>query len=173
MSAGWASSSSSWSASAWLASSRYSAASSVAGSISIVLDALQRALGEGREAAQRLDFDVEELDAHGVVAGRREDVEDVAAGCELAAVLDAVDALVAARDEVARELVEVGDAALLELETVGAQFGIRDALGERAGADHDDRVRALGGDRVERGDAQTDEVRRRIEVRLVQTPRAG
>ena len=73
-------------------------------------------------------------------------------------------------DEIARELVELGDAALLELESVRPQLWVGDALGQRAGADHDDRVRALGGQRVERGDAQTDQVRRRLEVRFVHHP---
>ena len=45
---------------------------------------------------------VEQVDAHGVVLGRRVHVEDAAADRELAAVVDLVDALVAGGDEIAR-----------------------------------------------------------------------
>ena len=67
----------------------------------------QRALGEGREPAQRLDLDVEQVDADRALLGRRVDVEQAAADRELAAVLDLVDALVAGGDEVGGDLVEV------------------------------------------------------------------
>ena len=63
------------------------------------LGLLERALGEGREEGQPLDLDVEELAAHGALLGGRIDVEDVPAEGELAAVLDLVDALVAAGHE--------------------------------------------------------------------------
>ena len=66
------------------------------------LDVAERALGERRELAQRLDLDVEQVDAHRAVVGRRVDVEQLAADRELAAVLDLVDALVAHRDELLR-----------------------------------------------------------------------
>ena len=59
----------------------------------------QAALGEGREPAQRLDLDVEQVDADGALLGRRVDVEQAAADRELAALLDLVDALVAGGDE--------------------------------------------------------------------------
>ena len=58
-------------------------------------DLPQRALGERREPAQRLDLDVEGVDPHGALLGRREDVEQPAAQRELAALLDLLDALVA------------------------------------------------------------------------------
>ena len=57
------------------ASSRCSAASSAAGAISTSSDVAQRALGEGREPAQRLDLDVEHVDPHRPLLGRREHVE--------------------------------------------------------------------------------------------------
>ena len=60
---------------------------------------LERALGEGGEPGQALDLDVEQLAAHGALLGGGVDVEDVAAHRELAALLDLVDALVAARDQ--------------------------------------------------------------------------
>ena len=68
---------------------------------------LERALSERREPAQRLDLDVEHVDAHRALLGRREDVEQPAAHRELAALLDLVDALVARGDEVAGGLLEV------------------------------------------------------------------
>ncbi len=60
-----------------------------------LLDLAQRALRERREPAQRLDLDVEHVDPHGALLGRREHVEQPAAQRELAALLDLVDALVA------------------------------------------------------------------------------
>ena len=144
----------------------------------------ERALGEGREPAQRLDLDVEELDADRPLLGRRVDVEQSAAGRELPAVLDLVDALVARRDELAERLVEVEQLADLEREAVRAQLRVGHLLRQRDGGDHDDRSfliqvacrrvrtrrRAF---RVERGDAEPDEVRRRGEVRLVGDAAAG
>ena len=129
----------------------------------------ERALGERGEPAQRLDLDVEQVDAHRAVLGRREDVEQAAADRELAAVLDLVDALVAGGDEVVRGLVEVEQVADAEREPVRAQRRVGDLLGQRDGGDDDDRrlVALAASRRVERGDAQADEVRRRREVRLV------
>ena len=105
--------------------------------------------------------------------GRRVDVEDAAADRELAAVVDLVDALVAGGDEVGRDLVEVEQVADAQPERLRAQRGVGDLLAERDGGDDDDRrlgrvrAAAVGQQRVERGDAQADEVRRRREVRLV------
>ena len=131
----------------------------------------ERALGERREPAQRVDLDVEQVDAHRLVLGRRVDVEDAAADRELAAVVDLVDALVAARDELRGDLVEVEQVALAQPERRRAQRRVGDLLAQRDGADDDDRrlVGRVTGrqQRVERGDAQADEVRRRREVRLV------
>ena len=136
----------------------------------------QRALGEGREPAQRLDLDVEELDAHGALLGRRVDVEQAAASRELPAVLDLVDALVARRDELAERLVEVDQLADLEREAVRAQLGVGHLLRQRDGGDDDDR-RLLGRrgveHRVERGHPEPDEVRRRRQVGLVGDAAAG
>ena len=129
----------------------------------------ERALGERREPAQRLDLDVEHVDAHGAVLGRRVDVEQAAAGRELAAVVDLVDALVARRDEVAHAVVEVEQVADAQREGVRAQARVGDLLGERDGGHDDDRRRGAAGfqERVQRRDAQADEMRRRREVRLV------
>jgi hypothetical protein len=131
------------------------------------LERLHRALGEGRERAQRLDLDVEQLDAHGALAGRRVEVEQSAADGELAAVLDLLDALVAALDELAGALVEVEQVADAQLEGVWAQLGVGHLLRQRRSRDDDDRRVVCGEQRVERRDPQADEVRRRREVRLV------
>ena len=59
----------------------------------------KRALREHGEARDALDLVAEQLDAHGLGSRGREDVDDVAAHRELAAIADALDALVAGRDE--------------------------------------------------------------------------
>ena len=104
----------------------------------------ERALGERREPAQRLDLDVEEVDAHGAVLGRRVDVQQAAAGGELAAVVDLVDALVARGDEVAHAVVEVEQVADAQREGVRAQARVGDLLAQRDGGDDDDGGIALG-----------------------------
>ena len=58
-------------------------------------DRVQRPLREGRERAHLLDLVPEQLDPQRLPPGRREDVDDAAADGELAALVDAVDALVA------------------------------------------------------------------------------
>ena len=98
------------------ASSRCSAASSAAGRDLDRVGVAEPALGERREPAERVDLDVEQVDARRAVLGRREDVEDPAADGELAAVLDLVDALVAGGDQVAGDLVEVEQVALADRE---------------------------------------------------------
>ena len=126
----------------------------------------ERALGEGREQAQRLDLVVEQVDAHRPLLGGRVDVEDPAADGELAAVVDLVDALVARGHELLRGLLEVEQLALLDGEPVRAQLGVGDLLGQGDGGDDDDR-RLLLAQSVEGGDAQPDQVRRRGQMRLV------
>ncbi len=69
-----------------------------------LLRVAQRALGEGREPAQRLDLHVEQIDAHRALLGRRKDVQQPPAHRELAAILDLVDALVARRHQLLRAL---------------------------------------------------------------------
>ena len=98
------------------------------------------------------------------------DVEQAAADRELAALLDLVDALVAGGDELQRGLLEVDQVADAQHEAVRAQLRVRHLLAQRGRGDHHDRLLgALGRvrERVERGDAQADEVRRRREVGLV------
>ena len=134
------------------------------------LGVAERALRERREPAQRLDLVVEQVDADRALLGRRVDVEQPAADRELAAVLDLVDALVPGGDEVARALVEVEQLADLEGEAVRAQRRVGDLLGQGDRGHDDDGGLGAGAaiqQRVERGDAQADEVRRRRQVRLV------
>ena len=135
------------------------------------VDVAERPLGEGGELPHRLDLDVEEVDADRAVGGGREEVEQLAADGELAAVLDLVDALVAHRGERVRRLVEVEQVALADDGAVRAQRRVRDLLAQRDRGDDDDR-RLVGAalaveQRVQRRDAQADEVRRRCEVGLV------
>ncbi len=136
------------------------------------LGVAQRALGEGREPAHRLDLVAEQLDPHGALLGRRIDVEDAAADGELAALLDLLDPLVAGAGEVADGRVEVELAALGEDEAGRAQRGVGHRLGERRRAGDDDRVAALA-QRVERVDPQADEVRRGRDVRGVASAARG
>ncbi len=134
---------------------------------------VERALREGAEPPQGLDLDVEQVDAHGPVLGRRVDVQDAAAHRELASVVDLVHALVAGADEILGQFVEIDEVADLEREALGPQRRVGHLLRQCDGADHDDR--RLGGgvarvprdECVERGDPQPHEMRRRREVRLV------
>jgi hypothetical protein len=68
---------------------------------------LRAALGDGVEKAHRVELVAEELRAHGVVAGGREDVEDAAAQRELPDALDERRARVARADELFGQLVQV------------------------------------------------------------------
>ena len=159
--------SSSDSSAAISASSRCSAASSAAGAISTSCASPERALRERREPAQRLDLDVEEIDAHGAILGRRVDVQQAAASGELAAIINLIDALIAGGDELGHALVEVEQLADAQLERARAQRRIGHLLAQRDSRYDDDRCvvargpRFLLQQRVERGDTQADEVRRR------------
>ena len=143
----------------------------------VELDSLglaERALGEGRKPADRLDLVAEQLEPRGAVLGRRKDVEDAAADRELAPLLDLVGVLVAGLDQQLGDVGEVDLLAAVKREALRAQLGVRHRLGERHGArdDHGRRVAvgALGGERVEGPDSQADQVRRRREVGLIAGP---
>ncbi len=129
----------------------------------------ERALGERREPADRLDLVAEELDPRRLVDGRAEDVEDAATDRELAPVVDLLDPLVAAAGEQLGDVAEVDLLPLGEREAGRAQRCVGHRLGEGDGAgDHDRRLLGAGADeRVEGGDPQPDEVRRRRQVRFV------
>ena len=127
------------------------------------LGVAQRALGEGREPAHRLDLVAKQLDSHGAVLGRGKGVEDAAADGELAALLDLLDPLVAGGEEVGGDGGEVEFLAAGDREAGGSQRGVGNGLGEGGGGSDDDRV-VLAGERVERVDPQPDQVRRRGDV---------
>ena len=135
------------------------------------VERVERALRERRERPQRLDLDVEHLDPHGAIGGRAEDVEQAAADRELAAVVDLRHALVAHLDERRGKLVEIEQVAASERDPVRAQRRVGDLLRQRRrrGDEHGRRrpVVAALEQGVERRDPQPDEVRRRLEVRLV------
>ena len=135
----------------------------------------ERALGEGREPAQRLDLVAEQVDAHGTVLGGREQVKQSAADRELAAVLHLVHALVSGGHQVQGGLVEVDQVTGAQLEAVRAHRPIRHLLAQRDRAHHDHRRGLRDGleQRVQRGDPQSHEVRRRRQMRLVGDAAAG
>ena len=138
-----------------------------------VLRLLQGALGEGREEREALDLHVEELAAHRALLGGRVDVEDVAADRELTALLHLVDPLVAACHEPVGGLVEVDQLALLEGEAVWAERRVGDLLAQGGGGGHHHGGAHLAGrveQRIERGDPEAHQVRRRRQVRLVLHP---
>ena len=152
------------------ASSRCSGASSAAGAISTssasprlrwvkVLNQRSESISTSKRSTRT---------ARSSVAGI--DVEQSAADRELAALLDLVDALVAGRHEVVGHLVEVEQIALAQREAVRAQLGVGHLLGQRDGGHDHHRLLGAGGrvgQRVERGDSQADQMRRRRQVRLV------
>src|SRR5581483_4486110 len=96
------------------------------------VDLAQRALRERRERADLLHLVAEELDAERLAAGGREDVDEPAADRELAAFLDALDALVAGVGEVLRDRVQSGLGAFLEGQRRRARRRRRQALRERS-----------------------------------------
>ena len=131
----------------------------------------ERALGEGREPADRLDLVAEQLQPSGPILGRAEDVEDVAADRELTAVLDLVDTLVAGLDEQLGDVAEVDLLTAMKDEALGTKRGVGHRLGQCHGRGDDHRLivsgRGRGRERIERADAQADEMRRRRQMRLV------
>ena len=91
----------------------------------------ERALGEGREPAHRVDLVAEQLDPDGALLGRPEDVEDAAADRELASLLDLLDPFVAGADQVLGDRAEVDLVPARDDESGGPQRGVGDGLGER------------------------------------------
>ena len=98
-------------------------------------DVAERALGERREPAQRLDLDVEHVHAHGPVLGGGEHVEQASAQRELAALRDLVDALVPRRHELRGALLEIEQLADAQRERARAQGRIGNLLRQRDRAD--------------------------------------
>ena len=122
---------------------------------------MQRALRERRERADRFDLVAEELDPERLAAGGRKDVDDAAAHGEMAALLDALDPLVAGQRELlgerrARHVADASGSAR------AAHAGGGIASASAAAEAHDE---PAGGEDVERPGALADEVRRRLEPR--------
>ena len=121
------------------------------------VDRVQRALRERRVRAHRLDLVTEELEAERLAAGGREHIDDPAADGELAALLGALDALVARERKPLRE-VFLG--VLGEPKRLGPLVRRRKALGDRGRRGGDE---TAGGEDVERTGPLADEVRGRLE----------
>ena len=121
----------------------------------------QRALGEGREPAHRLDLVAEQLDPHRPLLGRRVDVEDAAADRELAALLDLLDPLVAGRDEVLGDGAEVDLLALVDDAKPAGRSEASGTASASAVALATTTASASADERVEGVDPQPDQVRRR------------
>ena len=148
-----------------------------------LLGVAERALGEGREPAQRLDLDVEHVDPDGALLGRAGRVEQAAADRELPALLDLVDALVARRRRASSaHSSRSSSSPTAQREGARAQRRVGDLLRQRdrrrspaprrapragAGRRRGRPADGASGQRVKRGDAQADQVRRRREVGLV------
>ena len=131
---------------------------------------MQRALGERRERADRLDLVAEELDPKRLAARGREDVEDAAADGELAALVGPLDPLVAGERELLGEPVDARLVAEREPQRRGPGLRRRRQLGERGRGGADEPAR---GQHVEGAGALADEVRRRLESRLPAHAAAG
>ena len=102
--------------------------------------------------------------------GRREDVDEPAAHGELAALLDALDALVARRRELLGERVDARLVAAARPGALRAALRRAAALGD-GGRRRADEPAAL--EHVERAGPLADEVRRRLEPDSQRTPRDG
>ena len=100
--------------------------------------------------------------AERIAAGRREDVDEAAADGELAALLDAVDALVAREGQPLRERVEARSGAAVEHDRLRPRLGRRQRLRNRSRGDADEPARR---EHVERPGPFAHEVRRRLEPR--------
>ena len=124
----------------------------------------QRALREDREARDALDLVAEQLDAHRLGSGRREDVEDVAADRQLAAVADALDARISRGHERGDRLVAHELAAALGVQGRGPALAGRDALDQSG---RRDRHKPAGLEQPEPARALADEVRCGLETRAV------
>ncbi len=116
-------------------------------------------VGDG-ERADVGDLVAEELDAHTVVGGGREDVEDAAAHRELTTAPDKVDALVGHLHQRGQQTVEVDLIALVQGDRVQIPQARGHRLDHRADCRNDDaqRVISRGGESVQDGQALADGV---------------
>ena len=127
-----------------------------------VVDSPERALRERRERADAFDLVSEELDPQRLATGRGEDVDQAAADGELAALLDALDALVAGEREPLGQLLEARLVAGSKAERLGALTCGRQPLGDRFRRRAD---QPSPSEDVEGARPLADEVRRRLEPR--------
>ena len=123
---------------------------------------MQRALRERREGADLLDLVAEELDPERLAARRREDVDEPAAHRELAALLDALDALVAGERERLGERLDARLVAARDAERRRARRAAASAPRARPPRSR----RARRGEHVEGARPLADEVRRRLQPGL-------
>ncbi len=126
-------------------------------------DRMESALREGREGAHRLDLVAEELDAQRLAPRGREDVDDAAAHGELAAVVDALHALVAREGERLPESLDAGLEGGAQLDRLRASVLRRQPFGQRPRRRADE---ATAREHVQRSRPLADEVRWRREPRL-------
>ena len=131
---------------------------------------MERPLRERRERANLLDLVTEQLDAERFSAGRREDVHDAAADCELTAFVDTLHPFVASQREVLRQAVDAGLVADRELQRGrprldgGHSFGERRSRGAHQPSRRED---------VERPVPLAHEVGRRNEAGVVRDTASG
>ena len=124
---------------------------------------MQRTLRERRERSDLLDLVAEELDTKRLASGAREDVDEAATNRDLAALLDALHALVPGERELLDECVEIARAGARQADDRGPFLGRRHALGERARRHADEPSVAQD---VERASPFADQVRGRLEARV-------
>ena len=124
---------------------------------------VKRPLGEGREGAHGLDLVAEELDAKGLAAGRREDVDDAAAHGELSSVVHALHPLVAGERKRLPQAFDTGLETRAQLDRLGPHLRGRQPLGQRSRRRADEPASL---EHVESSCPLADEVRRRQEPRL-------
>ena len=135
-----------------------------------LIGGMERPLRERRERTNLLDLVTEELDAERFSAGRREDVHDPAADCELTAFVDTLHPFVARQREVLRQAVDAGLVADRELQRGRPRFDGGHSFGERRrrGAHQPSRR-----EDVERPVPLAHEVGRRNEAGVVRDPASG
>ena len=94
-------------------------------------EVVDRALVVDAEVGQPVDLVAPQVDAHRVVAGRREDVDDRPAPGELAAVLDELLAAVAELGQAVHELVGVDDVGVADGDRLGRRRAGTEPLQQR------------------------------------------
>ena len=135
-----------------------------------LLHRMQRALRERREGADRLDLVAEELDAERLAPGGREEIDEPAADGELAAVVDALDALVAGEGEHLGQPLDPDLPSGTQLERLGPRLRGRQPLRNRVCGRADE---PAARQHVERTRPLAHEMRRRLQPRVPFDAAAG